>query len=203
MRRNCFPSQGFFLVHEFIDSLIEGGQLVGVTGGSIGNAVLQMVFQDHLGGTVEGRAHRSQLHQDLGTIPAILHHALDRLQMADGPGQAVQYRLGLGVGMTMRMLVAVVMFMVMTVFLAVGMGMEHAVAMVMIIEFFCLFQGWPPENRLKQSYTFIRYIASPPGEYVTVHGSDRSTGTLPATERLFSVTSQSRARICTPAAAAA
>ena len=139
-------------VHKLIDGLVQGGQLVGIVGGGIGNAVLQMVFQDNFRRAVEGGAHRSQLHQDLGTIPAVLHHALDRLQVADGPGQAVQHRLGLGMAVAVAVVMGVVMFMV--VVMIVGMGVKHAVTMVMVIEFVLgMFHCRPPKDGLNPIYT--------------------------------------------------
>ena len=68
--------------------------------------MLQVVLQDHLAGVVDGAADRRQLDQDLGTVPALLHHGLDPLQVADGPGQTVDHRPGLGVAVGM----AVAMF---------------------------------------------------------------------------------------------
>ena len=38
------------------------------------NTVLQVVFQDHLAGIVQGAAHSSQLDEHLGAVPPLLHH---------------------------------------------------------------------------------------------------------------------------------
>ena len=55
----------------------------------------------------DGAADRRQLDQDLGTVPALLHHGLDPLQVADGPGQTVDHRPGLGVAVGMAVAVFV------------------------------------------------------------------------------------------------
>ena len=82
--------------HEFVDCLVERLQLF--TGGLVvGDAVLQVIFQNDLGRAAEGGAHRSQLDEHLGTVAAILDHALNRLQMSDRTGQAVEHCLCLGV----------------------------------------------------------------------------------------------------------
>ena len=57
------------------------------------DTVLQVVLEDDLSGVVDGVFHRRQLDQDLGAVPVLLHHFLDALQVADGPGQAVGHPL--------------------------------------------------------------------------------------------------------------
>ena len=73
---------------------------------SIDDTMLQMVFENDLADTIYRTAHRRKLHKHLAAVTALLHHALDGLQMADKPRHAVEhrFRLRMAVQMTMRML---------------------------------------------------------------------------------------------------
>lgn len=101
-----------------------------------GDAVLDMVLEDDPGGAVQGRAHRRQLHQHLGAVAPLLHHALDGLEVADGAGQAVDHRLGLGVVVMVdvRPLVAVRVLMAVDMLRLGLMGVDMAVAVVVVVE---------------------------------------------------------------------
>lgn len=97
-----------------------------------------MVLQDELAGIVDGGPDGGNLNKHLGTVPAVLDHALDGLKMADGAGQAVQNGPGVFMGMvvavfavTMGIFVLMVMIMLVTVFDA--MGMEIFVVMKVFI----------------------------------------------------------------------
>ena len=54
----------------------------------VGQAVLYVVFQYHLGRAVERGAHGGQLDEHFGAVAAGLHHLFHRLQVADGAGEA-------------------------------------------------------------------------------------------------------------------
>ena len=81
---------GGILLNELIDGLTEAiqGLLVVLLDG-VDDAVLDMVLQNDLSDIIDGRAHGGDLDQNLRTVASILHHLLDRLQMADGAGKAV------------------------------------------------------------------------------------------------------------------
>ena len=98
---HCFPS-----IHEFFDRLIQlvDGLLVAGLHG-IGQTVIDVVLQDDLCGVVERRAHGRKLDEHLGAVASVLYHALDRLQVADRTGQAIDDRLGLRVGVRVRVCV--------------------------------------------------------------------------------------------------
>ena len=53
------------------------------------SAVLNVVLQNDLADVVDGRADRRNLNQDLRAVAPVLHHLLDRFQMADGAGKAI------------------------------------------------------------------------------------------------------------------
>ncbi len=126
----------------FVDGVVEQLDLIQVTGGnSVGNAVLQMILEDDAGSAVQRRANRGQLYQDLGTVPALLHHAFHGFQMADGPGQPVGHGLALLVDMAV-LAVAVLMLQMLAeaVLGGVLVTMENSVSMVVVIESFILGQ---------------------------------------------------------------
>ena len=68
----------------------------------VDDAVLDMVLQNDLADVVDGRAHGGDLDQDLRAVASVLHHLLDRLQMADGAGKPVEHRLRVRVNMAVR-----------------------------------------------------------------------------------------------------
>ena len=89
--------------------------------------MLQVILQDDLCRAAKRRTDGCQLDEDFRAVPAVLNHALDRLQMADRTGQAVEHCLCLGVRMRVRMAFDM---------LAVEMvGVYDTVAVVMIIYF--------------------------------------------------------------------
>ena len=104
---------------------IVNGLLVTFAGG-VDDAVFQMVLKDDFSGVVDGRAHRRNLHEHLRTISAILNHAPDGLQMADGAGKAVQNGLGVfvGMGVTMPVCMTVIVINSESVQLVVIVGMR-------------------------------------------------------------------------------
>ena len=85
---------GNCLLHKFFHSLAQAvdGAFVAQLDG-VHHAVADVVVQDHLAGVVDGAADGGQLDQDRGAVIALLHHALDLVQVADGPGQTVDDRL--------------------------------------------------------------------------------------------------------------
>ena len=73
-----------------------------VTLDGVDDAVAQVVLQDDFSGVVDGAADGGQLDEDLGAVDAGLDHALDLLQMSDGPGQPVDDGLLVLVHVPMR-----------------------------------------------------------------------------------------------------
>ena len=76
-----------------------------------------MVLQDHLAGVVQSGADSCQLYQHLGAVVALLHHAFDLVQMADGPGKAVDdsflifVNMAVGVGNAVGVQIGVIVLM--------------------------------------------------------------------------------------------
>ena len=70
--------------HELFDREIQlvDGLLVAALH-SVGQTVVDVIFQNDLRRVVQRRAHGCKLDEHLGTVTPILDHALDRLQMAD------------------------------------------------------------------------------------------------------------------------
>ena len=85
-----------------------------------------MILQDHLAGVVQGGADGSQLDEHLGAVVPLLHHPLDLLQMADGPGQAVNdcllifVDMAVGVGDAVGVEVGVVVFLLLLMIVAMA-----------------------------------------------------------------------------------
>lgn len=114
------------LLHEHIDRLIHArdGLLV-ILLHRFHDAVLHMFLQEELACIIDLRAHRSELDQDIGAVPLVLEHLLDRLHMADGFGNPIHDRFDLL--RVMRMAV-IVMMSVMGV--PDHMGVDMSVAMI-------------------------------------------------------------------------
>ena len=100
----------------------------------IHNAVIHVVFQNHFAGVVDGVSNGSQLDQNFGAVPSVLHHFFHTFQMTDGAGKAVGNPLdvlgtvGVAVG---AMNVGVIMFVGMLV--EVDMGNAVFVQIVMLL----------------------------------------------------------------------
>ena len=96
----------FYLLHEFVDGIaeIQNGVFIALLH-RLYDAVAEMLLEDLLACVIQSGANRCQLDQHLGAVLVIFHHALDLLQMADGPGKAVGN--GLFIGVDMGMAVAV------------------------------------------------------------------------------------------------
>ena len=73
--------------HEFVDCVVKSLQLFACRL-IVGDAVLQVILQDDLCRAAKRRTDGCQLDEDFRAVPAVLNHALDRLQMADRTGQA-------------------------------------------------------------------------------------------------------------------
>ena len=110
----------FVLLHKLVNGLAQvfNGVFVSCCH-CVHHAVTHMVLQDHLAGVVQGGTDCSQLDQHFGAVIALLHHGLDLVQMADGPGQAiddgflifVDVAMGVGdaVGVEIGMVVGMIM----------------------------------------------------------------------------------------------
>ena len=103
------------LFHELVDGLAKVIHGIRIPGSHrIHHTVAHMVLQNHLARIVQGGTHRRQLHQNFGTVVALLHHPLLLFQMADGTGQTVNYcflvfvdmsvTVGHAVGVNMQMI---------------------------------------------------------------------------------------------------
>ena len=91
----------FVLFHEFVDCLAQIVDCFFITGSyRIYHAVPHMVFQNHLAGIIQCRAHSSQLHQHIRTIESFFNHPLDFFQMTDGAGQTIDDRFLIFVDVT-------------------------------------------------------------------------------------------------------
>ena len=114
------------LLHEHIDRLIHArdGLLV-ILLHRFHDAVLHMLLQEELAGIIDLRAHRGELDQDIGAVPLVLEHLLDRLHMADGFRYPIHDRFDLL--RVMRMAV-IVMMSVMDVL--DHMGVDMSIAMI-------------------------------------------------------------------------
>jgi hypothetical protein len=100
---SCASTGGLMLFHVFFDGLAQifDGLLIAFAG-SINNAVLQVILQNHFAGVIDGGAYGGNLNQYFGTVATFFDHALDRLQMADGAGKTVQNGFGVFVVMAVR-----------------------------------------------------------------------------------------------------
>lgn len=114
------------LLHEHIDRLIHAcdGLLV-ILLHRFHDAVLHMLLQEELAGIIDLRTHCGELDQDIGAVPLVLEHFLDRLHMADGSGYPIHDRFDLL--RVMRMAV-IVMMSVMGVL--DHMGVDMSIAMI-------------------------------------------------------------------------
>ena len=116
------------LFHEFVNGLAQVVDCAFIPGGyRIHHAVAHVILQDHLACVIQGRAYSSQLDQNLGTVVALFHHALDFFQMADGPGKPVDHRflvfvdMAVGMGDAVGVHIGMVVFMIMVVMMVVDM----------------------------------------------------------------------------------
>lgn len=82
-----------------------------------------MVLQNHLSGIIQCGTHCRKLDQHLRAVLPTLHHPLDLLQMADSPGEAVEYRLLIFVNV------------------AVGMGNSVGMEIGVIVRFLTMVMG--------------------------------------------------------------
>ena len=117
-----------------VDRIVEIFYRVGIAGiHGVGYAMLKMVFEDHLGGTVQRRAYRGKLDKHLGAVTPLFDHTLYGFQMSDRSCKSVCN--GLAVGVPVRM---IGMYMLMSLVLRyVGVGrvvvtMNYSVTVVMI-----------------------------------------------------------------------
>ena len=96
------------LLHEHINRLIHAcdGFLV-ILLHRFHDAVLHMLLQEELAGIIDLRTHCGELDQDIGAVPLVLEHLLDRLHMADGFRYPIHDRFDLL--RVMRMAVIVMM----------------------------------------------------------------------------------------------
>ena len=115
------------LLHEHIDRLVHArdGLLV-ILLHRFYDAVLHMLLQEELAGIIDLRTHCGELDQDIGAVPLVLEHLLDRLHMADGFRNPIHDRFDLL--RVMRMAV-IVMMSVMDVL--DHMGVDMSIAMIM------------------------------------------------------------------------
>ena len=94
-----------------------------------------MLLQEELAGIIDLRTHCGELDQDIGAVPLVLEHLLDRLHMADGSGYPIHDRFDLL--RVMRMAV-IVMMSVMGV--PDHMGVDMSIAMIVDKNFIlCIF----------------------------------------------------------------
>lgn len=114
------------LLHEHIDCLIHArdGFLV-ILLHRFHDAVLHMLLQEEFARIIDLCAHSGELDQDIGAVPLVFEHLLDRLHMADGFGNPIHDRFDLL--RVMRMAV-IVMMSVMGV--PDHMGVDMSVAMI-------------------------------------------------------------------------
>ena len=114
------------LLHKHIDRLIHArdGLLV-ILLHCFHDAVLHMLLQEELAGIIDLCTHCGELDQDIGAVPLILEHLLDRLHMADGFRYPIHDRFDLL--RVMRMAV-IVMMSVMDV--PDHMGVDMSIAMI-------------------------------------------------------------------------
>ena len=129
----------------------------------IRDAMLQMVLQDHFGCAAQCGADRGQLNQHFGAVPSVLYHALDRFQVADGPGKAVQHCFGLGMDMT------VIVTVFLTVLHRVAVDMAIPVIVIEYFFFFVFVHGFHSFLRYSKLYTLFPAFASPPGGSKGIH----------------------------------
>ena len=70
--------------------------------GGVGETVLDVVLEDDLRGRIKCTSHGGKLDEHLGAIAAVLDHAADALEVADGAAEAVEHGAGLGVRVAVR-----------------------------------------------------------------------------------------------------
>ena len=99
------------------------------------DAVLQMILQNNAGGAIQGGSDGGELHQYLGTVAALLHHAFDGLQMPDGAGKPVHHGFALGVNMTVFAVVVLTLEMLGEIIPGLLlMTVEYSVSMIVIVK---------------------------------------------------------------------
>lgn len=112
------------LLHEHINRLIHAcdGLLV-ILLHRFHDAVLHMLLQEELAGIIDLRTHCGELDQDIGAVPLVLEHLLDRLHMADGFRYPIHDRFDL---LRFMRMAVIVMMSVMDVSDHVGVDMSIA-----------------------------------------------------------------------------
>lgn len=115
------------LLHEHIDCLIHArdGFLV-ILLHRFHDAVLHMLLQEELAGIIDLRTHCGELDQDIGAVPLVLEHLLDRLHMADGFRYPIHDRFDL-----LRVMRMAVIVMMSVMDMPDFMGVDMAIAMIM------------------------------------------------------------------------
>ena len=124
------------LLHEHIDCLIHArdGLLV-ILLHRFHDAVLHMLLQEELAGIIDLCTHCGELDQDIGAVPLVLEHLLDRFHMADGFRYPIHDRFDL-----LRVMRMAVIVMMSVMGLPDHMGVDMSIAMIVdknII--FCIF----------------------------------------------------------------
>ena len=95
----------FNLFHKFIYYAVQFIQSFGIVLlDSFYDAVLHVLFEKGTAGAVELGFHGRKLYQHVGTVAAVLYHALYGFKMPDGPCYAVYYLFDLRRVVRMRML---------------------------------------------------------------------------------------------------
>ena len=114
------------LLHEHIDRLIHArdGLLV-ILLHRFHDAVLHMLLQEELAGIIDLRTHCGELDQDIGAVPLVLEHLLDRLHMADGSGYPIHDRFDL-----LRVMRMAVVVMMSVMYVLDHMGVDMSIAMI-------------------------------------------------------------------------
>ena len=115
------------LLHEHIDRLIHArdGLLV-ILLHRFHDAVLHMLLQEELACIIDLRAHRGKLDQDIGAVPLVFEHLLDRLHMADGFGNSIHDRFDL-----LRVMRMAVIVMMSVMDMPDFMGVDMSISMIM------------------------------------------------------------------------
>ena len=115
------------LSNKFLYSLLKLLQCLHITIlDGVRNAVRHMLLNNLLAETSQSRVNRRELRQDIGTVPIILYHTFDVIQMPDGSRDAVQLPLFLLRVMIMtmsHMLLIMCMRDHVTVFIYVRVGL--------------------------------------------------------------------------------
>ena len=114
------------LLHEHIDCLIHArdGLLV-ILLHRFHDAVLHMLLQEELAGIIDLRTHCCELDQDIGAVPLVLEHLLDRLHMADGFRYPIHDRFDF-----LRVMRMAVIVMMSVMGLPDHMGVDMSIAMI-------------------------------------------------------------------------